>query len=76
MPYSPPRSTPWERLPAPAAPTLTRDGLCSTCNAPATPVCDDEVKVCSACLAVLWHSGERGHKPATAAPKGRPPAAG
>jgi hypothetical protein len=36
---------------------LTDDGLCSECNAPAKRICNGEVKVCSKCLAVLWHSG-------------------
>jgi hypothetical protein len=77
MPAYTPRPTPLERpRAAPAAPTLTGDGLCSHCSAPAKLICKGEVKVCSNCCAVLWHSGERWHKPAVAAPKGRPPAAG
>jgi hypothetical protein len=46
----------WDRSYAPAAPALTDDDLCSECDAPAKPICKGEVKVCSKCLAVLWHS--------------------
>jgi hypothetical protein len=68
---------PWDRERAPAAPALTDDGLCSECNAPAKLICKGEVKVCSKCLAVLWHSGvvEKRHERTVAAPvKGRLPA--
>jgi hypothetical protein len=77
MPNRPP--TPWDREPAPAAPALTDDGLCSECNAPAKLICKGEVEICSKCLAVLWHSGlvEKRRERAAAAPvKGRPPPAG
>jgi hypothetical protein len=59
----------WTGLPVPAAPVLTDDGLCSECRARPQLICKGEVKICSSCLAVLWHSNRR----AAATPKHRPP---
>jgi hypothetical protein len=67
---TPYRQTPeWTHLPAPAAPVLTGDGLCSECRAPPMSICGDEVQICRSCLAVLWHLKPR----AAATPKRVPP---
>ena len=70
MPANSPHHQTPERahLPAPAAPVLTGEGLCSVCKAIPVLICADEVQICRNCFAVLWHM----RRPA--APKQRPPA--
>jgi len=52
---SPHRRPEGMHLPVPAAPTLTRDGVCSACGAAPVSICKGEVQVCRGCLAVLGH---------------------
>jgi hypothetical protein len=72
MPSAHHQTLEWNRLSAPAAPVLTREGFCSVCRAPPMSICGDEVHICRSCLAVLWHLERR----ATAKPVTHKPLAG